>query len=187
MRPYGFDGLRTRRVTVVNLIKPSADSGWWWNYALDDVTNSNEFTSLFKEWKLERVDVGFVWSPPNNTANHSAPPRIYFLADPVAAAAPSSLDVLVQQGAKEFAFNETRNTFRVTFQPKVTQLVSSAPGSGSTVNNALMPHNTWLSTAQPSTGYGALVAWIGGWSTATANSGEIRMTTTYHFAFRGVQ
>lgn len=177
--------LRASRLLAVDLAKSGSDKGWWWNFALSDTSGSSEFTALFKEWKLNRVDVGFIWTPSSLTSPEAGP-RMFFTADPTTATTPSSEDELLQQGCKQFSFSLTRNTFRVSFTPRVTQLVASAPGSGSTVNNAVMPPNTWLSTNQPTTGYGALVAWIQGYNNS-ANTGVLRMTTAYHFTFRGLR
>lgn len=177
---------RISRGLNLPLTKAAADKGWWFDFSLADVSNSNEFTNLFLEWRLEMVDITMAWGSTTSVASTFAP-VVYYAYDPIVGTAITSESAALERSYKVWRPNPTRTTLRIRLRPQVTQLVASDPGVGATVNNALLPRGVWLSTNQPTTGYGALVAWITNYNTANTSCGDLSLYVRYHFSFRGTK
>jgi len=183
LRPAYGPTVRIARGLEVPLIAGATDKSYWNNFSLADVPSSNEFTALFLEWRLDRVEADLTWNPSTATG---ALPRVLFAMDPTSLSLTSVTDAL-QRGYRLWSPNPTRNTLTIRFQPKVCALVASSPGSGATVNNAFAPAGTWFSTTQPSTGYNALMMWIENFNTGNTASGTFSIFYRYYFAFRGTK
>lgn len=177
---------RVLRSNSVVLAPGASDKGWFWNFALSDVANSNEFTVLFAQWRLARVEVDFVAALQGVAAGGVINPTITFATDPFASGTPVSLQSVLARPYKTHIFTVCQPTLTVVVPARVVNLVASGVGAGATVNNALLPPKTWLSCSQPSTTYGSLIAWISQFnSPAGAADPQITVTFRHYFEFRG--
>jgi hypothetical protein len=172
-----------RSLFVSNVVKNASDTCYSWDFSLSDVASNSEFVAIFQQWKLERVVADFTWEP-SSTAGST--PMLYVACDPtVTTTSGLGLDDLLARRYATHAFNTTRNTCSFEFRPRASELVASSTGVGATVNAAVMPSSTWLSTANATTSYGTLLAWVAFYNSGLASAGNLQITFRYYFAFRG--
>ncbi len=178
-RPTYGPVLRICRSTVFDLTRVATDGGFFFDWSLSDVPNSNEFAALFAQWRLDRGAITFTWK----SANEANPvrPTFTFALDPFATAAPASLTEVLERPNRTWSPNAQRTVLQFDCKPRAIALTASGAGSGSLVINSLAPTSAWYPCASGSLSYGAMLLWLSGWG---ANAGTVTVKQDYFFSFR---
>jgi hypothetical protein len=174
------------RTTRVGIIATATDAGQYVDFSLNDVGNSNEFTSLFRLWRIDKVVCELQWVPSSESTVKR--PTVYYGVDPPATSAPANIDGALEKPHRRWTPTVSDLVTRFTPDVRVIDVVGvNAVGPGAALGNALAPRKQWISTIQPQTSYGLLWMWINNYNTTgTVPSGNLVLTTTYHFAFTGL-
>lgn len=180
LKPVYGPVVRIARSVVYDLARVSTDGGFFFDWSLSDVPNSNEFSALFQQWRLDSAAITFTW----RSANEANPVRPVFTManDPFSSSAPSALTELLERPNRTWSPNAQRTVLQLAMRPQAIALSASGAGTGSLVINALAPRGQWYPASASSLSYGALLLWISGWAT---NAGTIQVKQDYMFSFRG--
>lgn len=175
---------RMSRTLGLGLPKGAVDQGQRIDFALNDVPNPSEFTSLFQEWRLDSVHCHFIWVPSSTTG---PTPRVVFSLNPTATAAPASELDLLQQRHTIWTTSPTSRDYCMVIRPRVTQLVGESALPAAPIANAVAPHRNFMSTVAPTISYGSLLIWASFFNSGIASSGDLNVQFTYNFVFRGLK
>lgn len=176
--------VRIPRSVVYDWTLPGADQAFLVDWALGDVPNVSEFTSLFRQWRLRNARITINW----RSANESTPtrPTLYFGVDPFMSAAPSSLVDVMQKPHRTWTPNNTRTVLQLDVKAGVIALSASGPGVGALVTNSLAPRDRWYDTSQSTVAYGVFWCWVANWH-GGQTGGSFTITQDFDFEFRGCQ
>lgn len=182
MRPMYGPTVPICRSVVLDVARVTTDGGFFFDWALADVPNSNEFSALFAQWKLDRAAITFTW----RSANEANPvrPTFTFAMDPFATSAPASLQEVLERPNRTWSPNAQRTVLQLAMKPRALSLSASGAGSGSLVINSLAPPNTFYPTSSGALAYGSLLLWIANWG---ATSGTLQVKQDYWFSFRSTK
>lgn len=184
LRPDYGNVVRIPRSVAYDWTLPGADQAFLVDWALGDVPNVSEFTSLFKQWRLRNARITINWRS-NNEANPTRP-TLYFGVDPFMAAAPATLAEVMQRPHRSWTPNGTRTVLQLDVKAGVIALAASGPGVGAFVTNSLAPKARWYDTAQSTVAYGVFWCWVANWHTG-AYGGNFTITQDFDLEFRGFQ
>jgi len=174
---------RFNRSTQLTLAAAAADKGYSYNFALSDVPNYTEFTGIFTQWRLKRVQIDMTWLVSVN-ANPTSTPQIYYSVDPFATTAPGTLATMIARPYKTFVFGPNSNMLTIQADLKSLSVTQSGPGAGSTLGLKLSDGG-WLDCAQPQIAYGNLIFWLQNFNTGGEVLPVINVVFRHEFEFRG--
>jgi hypothetical protein len=176
---------KIRRSLVFTVNPTPADQGLQYDFALNDVPNSAEFTQLFTHWRLAKAIMRLTFVSVR-TADTTYGMTVYYGCDPLVVG-PTTLPAATQLPHQSWAPTQSKTTLVVTAPVAAIGLVSSGPGAGATVNNYSLPRGIWLSTAQPNTAYGNFWLYIRNWNTVFNTQYSLEIEQTFELEFCGTQ
>jgi len=156
--------------------------GWGFSFQLSDTPGYTELTALFDLYKITLVEV--IWECTSVSANVSGNTSCYptLLAYPDAddATAPTSLSVVDQvQRMERLQFSATRNQFKRSIVPRVT---NSTNTTGGTNNYAVSMASPFLDCASPSVIHYGVKFWLKNYNTSFDNA--VNLSLRYHITTR---
>jgi hypothetical protein len=178
--PYKF----SRSFTLGNLPKSSADQGYAYPFALNQVPSSNEFTTLFDKYRITMVDLTFSYNYLGSTTSASQqtvelyPALNLFMDDDDAAIPTSKSDVQERMSVQRVSFAPMRQTISVTIRPRWVQ------SRGGTSTN-LAPVNSWIDMSTPAVQHYGVKLWADGYN--SGNPSSIAVSGVMHFECNNVR
>jgi hypothetical protein len=170
-----------KRTVVVAIPKIAADSGSYRNVRLADFIGSADFTSLFTEYCIKRVQYTYTLvNAPNNNASfptlYVSPQRLQYTGAPT-----SRDDVLQFQGTRPFQFGPTNIVYTLSVTPG-TFLDASGLVTGGNVKTS-----PWLSTANNGNQHFTIVDWISRYNSTTDLTHTLELQITAWFDLKGTR
>lgn len=166
-----------RGVDLGQIPKNVLDAGAAFDFSLNDVPNSTDFTNLFDRYSLDKIELMFFYqNTPAATTN--AFPTLVHSIDVNDASTPTLQNQVLERGnVKIESFTLSKNVIRITFIPRTL-----APASGALLS-LQMPLGTLVDTASPDQPYYGLKAWVQNYNSTATPSGVMRLYAKYHFTF----
>jgi len=158
--------------------KAVADQGYGIGFSLQDVSSYTEFTSLFNAFRINRVDVTFLYQQTINTSTFCFP-TLFVSYDANDIAVPASEAVLLERAnTKVMAFSTNRMMINFSLRPNML-----AATSGLAIA-AELPKTTWCDSADPSNTFYGLKVWAQNYNTGISGNMQIRVLFKYHMSFK---
>lgn len=150
-----------------------AGVGFAFGFALANLPNSSDFTSLFDSYRIDRIDAAVLGG--------SNQLQLYAAVDYDDAVAPTGIaEMLERQNVQVKAITvNSIQQYRVTFVPRMP--IEGSTGAGP----QMAPVGTWIDTADPTVEHYGLKIWIQP-STGTATL-QPQVVFTYHLSFRAAK
>lgn len=169
--PHHF--LRSMDFTL-SLPKAAGDQGYALSFALDDLPSYTEFTTLFDKYRVDQLDVVFLWEHGTLTAQ---PPCLWIAADwDGVSATPTLSSVMQYPGVRMHAFSVTRPTFQYSIKrPAVLQTLAGG-------SNGAVVRSPWLATTAPSVEHYGLIGFVNQYN-STTTSGTVYFSIRAHLSF----
>lgn len=180
LKPVYGPVVKIARSVVYDLTRTATDAGYFFDWSLSDVPNSNEFSALFQQWRLDSAAITFTWRSTNEA--NPVRPSFIFANDPFATAAPTALSEVLERPNRTWSPNAQRTVLQLAMRPQAISLAASGAGSGSLVINAIAPRGQWYPTSAGALSYGSLLVWIANWG---ITAGTLQVKQDYMFSFRG--
>lgn len=169
---------RTFQSTSINNLSAGASAGVYCPQ-LTNLPNATEFTTLFDEYRINKVVVKFIpnftGSDMNPNATFNSMPNIYSIIDYDDQSTPANLDELLQYPSMKLTRGNSIHT-RV-FTPKVSLDVN---GTGGVAAKA----KQWLDCAVSTVPHNGMKYWL---DAAGVSTGSYRVFVTMYFSCRGVR
>ncbi len=175
---------RTVRTVNVGAITAGAiDTGVGRVFKLSNLPNTTEFTNLFDQFRIVRVEVEYVFST-HILASQAKYPRITFAVDYSDASNPASEnDILQYENAETFQFGQVKHMFKRVFQPRA----ALASYQGAFTGYGLANPNQWFDTNNSSIEYYGTKEWITNYNTTAATGATINVYHRYHLEFKNAR
>jgi len=171
--PYRF----SRTFEIGALPKGASDLGHAFPFALSQIPNASEFTTLFDRYRIRSVDVRLVYSgiPTSIATGFSTHPTVWAYMDDDDAVIPTTRNaVLERQSVRPFTYSDANTVVSYTIAPR--WLVDG------TNKTSLAPRNMWIDMSTPSVEHYGLKLWIDAYNTSVMHAGmQIAATATIHF------
>lgn len=167
-----------RSSVVGNLAPTAADKGWAWTFALSDMPNSTEFTSLFDQYRIRKAILRFTYTNQSTTSY----PVMYVTSDYDSAVAPATSAELTQRRHVTWAFGPTRQQFEMSLEPRALMDVGTGGASG---YSGLVPRSEWIDLAFSTLTHRGVVAWIANFN--TTSGGGLIYEEELHFECAGLR
>jgi len=171
--PYRF----SRTFDIGALPKGASDLGHAFPFALSQVPNSQEFTTLFDRYRIRAIDVRLVYSgvPTSISSGYSTHPTVWAYMDDDDAVIPATkAAVLERQSVRPFTFSDAKTVVSYTINPR--WLLDG------TNKSSLAPRSMWIDMTTPSVSHYGIKFWVDEYNTSVMHSGmQITMTATLHF------
>jgi len=155
----------------------ATDAGASYSFSLSSVADYTEFTNLFDQYCLTRVDVTFTWTPFSGTTAATQYPTMYIVADFDGSAAPTVIADVQSRGACKQVNFDTVNRTKMVSIVRPGQLSTTAVG-GSVITR----RSPWLDIAAPTEPHYGLVAWYKNYTTTV--SGALSFSRVFHLSMR---
>lgn len=158
-------------------------------FALTDIIGSSEFTTLFNEYRLDKIVLRIsttTWGAINGTASQM--PSAYVFVDHNDAVAPASSQVAQQRDNCQLIDFTVHKAHYVTFTPKCAQQIYT---SGLAVSYGYQANNKslWLDTTSPSdnTPHYGVKMFFRNFDTVNFSGTGLRIQPTYYMTFRNTR
>jgi hypothetical protein len=169
--PYKF----SRSFSIGNLPRGNTDLGHAFPFALSQLPNSSEFTSLFDKYRIRQVDIRMVLVRVNPT---DSVPTIWAYMDDDDATIPITFDAVKErQSVRPFTFSSAKHVYSASIQPR--WLIDSIN------KKSLAPRDMWIDMANPSVEHYGLKLWCQDYSNSTGS--VISVDATIHFECQSVR
>jgi len=154
-----------------------ADSGFVFDFRLNHLPNYAEFQALFDMWKIEKVDLMFIYN--GSTTSY---PTIFFAVDyDGTISSPASRDVLLQyERAEVLQFAPNRQIIKRSINPRFCTMVSTGGGSSQGVASRAQ----WGDCIDADQIMHGCVFWIEGYNTGLAVTQSVSLVVRYHLAVK---
>lgn len=165
-----------RATRLADLSQAAADQGFQASYLLSGVPNSSEFTALYDCYRIDKVEITFVFDL-GSAATTSYYPRIVFAPDFNDSTPPTTeTDVLQYSQARSYQFSDANRELTISIVPRVAKTVyrtavTSAYGWDST--------RTWLDTAYPDIPHFGLKFFVNNYNSTSFGGTKLRYYTRY--------
>lgn len=147
--------------------------------SLSAVPDVADFTTLFDQFTIDRIEVHFVCNRAAQSAGNSAIlPTLLYAQDLNDSTAPTVIgDVLAYDTMQLFQFSESNRHVRFELRPKVQQAV--------TTGTAITAGPAWCSTSSASTTpwYG-FKFWLVDYNSTSTTGSVVTLYLTYHMRFK---
>jgi hypothetical protein len=177
--PYKF----SRSFDLGNLVKSASDQGYAWPFALNQVPNSQEFTSLFDKYRIVSIDLTFSYWRDGGSSNFTQdliwPAMHLFMDDDDAIIPTTKSEVMERMSVQRVSFSPMRQTISVKIRPRWVQ------SRGGTSTN-IAPVNTWIDMSTPGVQHYGVKAWVDHYD-STATSTQISAAGVMHFECNSVR
>lgn len=171
-----------RYLNAGELSKTAADQGFATVFALNFLPNSSDFTSLFDQYRIDKVEQVFEMDIADGTLNSTTRwPRITICPDFNNQAAPLSEDaILSYEQARQYQFSTSERRFSVILRP---QIASTVYRTGVTSAYEMKPSG-WLDVATNDVPHYGLRYWIANYNTTSFGASNVRVYVRYWLSFR---
>lgn len=171
--PYKF----SRTFDIGPLPKGASDLGHAFPFALSQVPNSSEFTTLFDRYRINKIDIRLVYAgiPTSLAGGFSTHPTVWAYMDDDDAIIPASKTaVLERQSVRPFTYSDSKTVVSYSIAPRWL-----LDGTNKT---SLAPRSMWIDMSTPSVSHYGIKFWVDDYNTTLLHAGmEISMTATIHF------
>jgi len=158
--------------------KAVSDQGFGIGFSLQDVPSYSEFTGLFNAFRIDKVDVTFLYQQTINTSTFCFP-TLFVSYDANDITIPGTESVMLERAnTKVMSFSTNRMMINFTVKPNML-----AATSGLAVA-AELPKTTWCDTADPSNTFYGLKVWAQNYNTTISGNMQIRVLFKYHMSFK---
>lgn len=159
---------------TLSLPKAAVDQGYALSFSLDDLPFYTDLTNLFDKYKVEQLDVVFLWEA---GVLNAQPPCLWIAADwDGVTGSPTLTTVMQYPGVRMHAFSLQRPTFQYSIR---NPAVLSTLAGGS---NGAIRRSPWLATTAPSVEHYGLIGFVNQYN-STTTSGTIFFTIRAHLSF----
>jgi len=159
------------RSNVVSLAKITGDSGAYVQTLLNTYPSVSEVTSLFAEYRIDRVELKFrLVTGPNNNASF---PTLYIAPNNWSSGGvPGSQDEVLQfQGLQTHQFGPSNLTYSRSIRPSYKRDINNAVGGGEVVKSG------FLSTLNSAITHMSFVYWLGRYNSVSDSTHTIDLET----------
>lgn len=177
-KPHSF-------IRVVNngeVIIGAGDQGYATVFALSFVPSASDFTNLFDQYQISKVEFIFELDIADGALNSTTKwPRITIAPDFNNQSAPlSETDVLQYEQVRQYQFSTSERRFAVTLNPMIANTIFRTG-----VTSAYqMVNSGWLDVATPDVPHYGLRYFIANHNATSFGSSRIRTYTRYWMSFR---
>lgn len=162
-----------QRSIVLGVTKITTDAGDYNELSLGGFPGSSDLSSLFQQYRVDKVRVTYKLVTAPNSAN-AAFPTLYTAPQYLQSGLPASRDEVLQyQGLRIFQFAPSRTEVTYTYKPKVNRLVYR-----SAIASSYEPVTAWLSTLDLSAQHYYSVEWIDRYNSTTNPEHTIEKVVT---------
>jgi len=158
-----------------------AGPGFAWSFALSDLPSYTEFTSLFDQYRFQKVVLRFTVSP---TAGSTAVqwPQIQITSDYDSASAPAASSELTQRRYVSHTFAPGSPSVAFTLKPRI---LADVGVGGSAAYAGILPRSDWVDLAAATLPWYGAIAWFNFYTAASNVS--IFLEETYYFQCAGLR
>ncbi len=167
---------------VGNITQPAADGGGTYSFALSNLPSSSEFTALFQQYRIDRVDLIWTYTSQDLTAGAAnRTPILYIAPLYTEAVVPAALtDVFQYNKCAVIAFDQGKRQHIRSMRPK--------PQISTGNSGVMIPTTTpWLSTTVPGVVHYGAVYWIQNYNSTSFSSNTITLSVRYVLSFKGIE
>jgi hypothetical protein len=177
-KPVSF----TRYVNNGELSIGAVDQGYSTVFALNFVPGVTDFSALFDQYRIDRVEYVFEMDIADGSLNSTTKwPRIIVAPDFNNQAAPiTENDVLVYEQSKQYQFSTSERRFSVVLKPMVAASIYRTGIS----NGYEMKPSGWLDMATTDVPHYGVRFWVNNHNSTNFGSSRIRTYTRYWMSFR---
>lgn len=160
----------------------ATDQGYATIFALSFIPNSSDFTNLFDQFRIDKVEFTFEMDIADGVLNSTTKwPRVVVAPDFNNQSAPlSENDILQYEQSKQYQFSTSDRRFSVTLRPMVAATMFR---TGVTSAYAMQPSG-WLDIATSDVPHYGLRYWVNNHNTTSFGSSRIRTYTRYWLSFK---
>ncbi len=155
----------TRSLVTPGLTRSAADTGFSWEFRVDQLPSYTELSSLFARVRIDRVDMNFTLTAVAGTATTVQYPVMYIAVDYTDVSVPGSLADIQQRKHLELQFNSAVTKHVVKVRPRVN------------LGGIIQP--TSFTSGDYATPWYGCKAWIYNYNSTSAD-GRITLIETFH-------
>lgn len=154
-------------------------------HAVSDIGSFAAYTGIYDAYKLLKVvaEVEFLTNvTTNSTVGPQPTPKGYMIWDSDDKVVPTSVrSMLGRQGVKTFQPTASKTRFTLTYRPMVGAVVNDPAG----FVGAMLPQSpVWIDCLNPNVPHYAFKLYMSDWNTPNQQQNALRITFSYHVAFR---
>jgi len=159
-----------------------------WQFLLTDMSNYNEFTSLYDYYKIIGVKLRIIHRAINmsmlevsNSASKVGFPYMYYVIDRDDISTPASVNEIREcSRAKQFSYTADKRVCRIYLKPNLTNQINTQSGTGQALN-----YNGWVDCADTTARYfGVKVAVLTPFSLSVPSVAYFDVEATYYLAMK---
>jgi len=164
------------------LPKTPGDQGYATIFSLNQLPSSSDFTNLFDQYKITRVDMTFEMDIADGSLNSTTRyPRIVVAPDFNNQSAPLTENELLQyEQCKKFQFSAVNRRMTVSLQPKIAATVFR---TGVTSAYQMMSSG-WMDVAVPDVPHYGVRYFVTNHNTSNFGGNNIRVFVKYYLSFK---
>lgn len=172
-----------RTVNLGVITATSIDSGVGRRFRLGDLPVVSDYTNLFDQYRILKVEVIYVLST-HILASQARYPRLTFAVDYSDASNPGSEnDILSYQNCETFQFGQVKHTFKRVFRPRAAM----AAFEGAFTGYGMAPADTWFDCNDSNIEHYGTKEWINNYNTTAATGAVINVYHRYHLQFKNAR
>lgn len=162
---------------TLSLPKAATDQGYALSFALDDLPSYTEFTALFDRYRVDQLDVIFLWEAGTGITTAQCP-CLWIAADWDGVSASPPLSTVMQYpGVRMHAFSFQRPTFQYSLKrPGILQTLAGG-------SNGAVVRSPWLDVSAPSVEHYGVIGFVNQYN-STTSSGTLYFSIRAHLSFQ---